>query len=142
MSTSTPARSTLTLRAALMIVTVVAATVLAACSSTPATPNLVGSWSGDYTYPQVGGGAVQTSMTLTITKQDGLLLYGYEEWGDGTTTLRADVVGSLSADSPTFVLALSGGFFSGAVDGNTMVVRFVRSVEGSSTSFETRLTKQ
>lgn len=121
---------------------VAAAGVLAACSSPAATPNLVGSWAGNYTYPEVGGGAVQTSMTLTITKQDGLLLYGYEEWGSGGAVQRTELAGSLSAESPTFVLAEGGGYFTGTVDGSTMVVRFIRTVEGSSTTFEARLTKQ
>jgi hypothetical protein len=121
---------------------VAAVGVLAACSNSPATPDLLGSWSGTYTYPTVGGGAMPASMTLTITKQDGLLLYGYQEWGSGSDTQRADLVGSLSAESPTFVLTMGGGFFTGAVEDTTMNVRFVRTVEGSTTSFEASLTKQ
>jgi hypothetical protein len=121
---------------------VAAVGVLAACSSSTGTPNLVGSWAGSYTYPTVGGAANPSVMTLTITKQDGLLLYGYQEWGSGSDVQRADLVGSLSAESPTFVLTMGGGFFTGQVDGTTMVVRLVRTVEGSSTSFEASLTKQ
>ena len=135
--------SALTRRVGAAAASLCLAGVLAACSTgSSAPPDIVGTWSGTYTYPEVGGGRQESGLTIVITKQDGALLYGYEEWQDGGNTLKADLVGSLTDGAPSFVLVEAGGFFSGAVNGDTMTVRFIRTVEGSNTSFETRLTRQ
>lgn len=102
---------------------------------------MIGTWTGEYTYPQADGTVVNSSQTIVIERQDGANIWGYEEWTapDGTTS-RDELVGQIGLGFTTFVLTEEEGFFSGVVNEDRMAVRFIR-LGDSNTSFEVELTR-
>jgi len=101
--------------------------VLSACgSSESAIPNLKGVWKGHYEFPANDKTVRTSELSLEITKQEGTAIWGVETWMDKGTVMHADLLGSLSTDNTSVILAEVGGFFSGNIGDNSMRLRFVR----------------
>ncbi len=116
---------------------------LVACApSGPSEPaNMIGTWTGEYTYPLPDGTTVTSTETIVIERQDGASVWGYEEWTapDGSTG-RDELVGQIGLGFTTFVLTEEEGFFSGVVNEDRMAVRYIRLGE-ENTTFEVELTR-
>ena len=99
---------------------------------------MIGTWTGEYTYPLPDGTTVTSTETIVIERQDGASVWGYEEWTapDGSTG-RDELVG---LGFTTFVLTEEEGFFSGVVNEDRMAVRYIRLGE-ENTTFEVELTR-
>lgn len=107
-------------------------------SSEPA--NLVGTWTGSYSYPLQDGTVSEAEQTIVVERQEGANVWGYEEWTNEDGSQRTEFVGQVGVGGNTFVLTEEGGFFSGFVDGDTMAVRFIR-IDEDHTTFELELTR-
>jgi hypothetical protein len=121
----------------------VAAFGLTACApGGPSEPaNMIGTWTGEYTYPLPDGSVAQSTQTIVIERQEGASLWGYEEWtGPDGRTERDDLVGQIGLGFTTFVLTEEEGFFSGVVNDDRMAVRYIRLGEAN-TTFEAELTR-
>lgn len=117
------------------------ALLLTACGSS-ATPNLVGTWVGDYSFALADGSANPSTETLVITRQSEDLLWGYEQWEEDGKQMRADLTGTLTDAGAGFVLTEPAGFYRGTIDGDTMVVVFTRVDAEKHTAFEVTLTRR
>ena len=104
-------------------------------------PNVVGTWVGDYRFALADGSDNSSVETLVITRQEGALLWGYEQWEENGEQMRADLTGTLTADDG-IVLTEPAGFFDGRVDGDTMLVVFTKIDAEQHTAFEVSLTRQ
>lgn len=102
---------------------------------------MIGTWTGEYTYPQADGTVVTSTETIVIERQEGASIWGYEEWTapDGSTG-RDELVGQIGLGFSTFVLTEEEGFFSGVVSEDRMAVRYIRLGDGN-TTFEVELTR-
>ncbi|MBU6148133.1 MAG: hypothetical protein KGP10_08180 [Actinomycetales bacterium] len=108
---------------------------VAACGgSAPPTPpqaDLVGTWVGDYRYPSAGtrvdptGVAVSATERITITAQEGELLWGYQTWVDAGITQRDLLHGSIGSDD-LVVLTEAQGHWLGRFDGEALILRYIR----------------
>lgn len=107
-------------------------------SSEPA--NLVGTWTGSYSYPLLDGTAFEAEQTIVVERQEGANVWGYQEWANEDGPQRTEFVGQVGVGGNTFVLTEEGGFFSGFVDGDSMAVRFIR-IDENHTTFELELTR-
>lgn len=117
--------------------------VLAACTaSTSSTPDLVGTWVGNYSFALADGSARASTETLVITRQDGLLLWGYEEWQEDGRPMRDPLTGTVTDGGSGIVLTEPQGFYEGTVDEDTMTVVFTRVDATQHTAFEVTLTRQ
>ncbi len=123
---------------------VTTAVLLAACSPDPSsgTPDVVGTWVGEYAFALPDGSANPSTETLVITRQEGVLLWGYEEWEESGKQMRDPLTGSLVDGGTGIVLTEPAGFYRGTVDGNTMTVVFTRVDADQHTAFEVVLTRQ
>ncbi|CAB4619973.1 unannotated protein [freshwater metagenome] len=122
-------------------IALVAVTLNGCSSSEPSTPNLVGTWSGNYAFPSITNGVEKSPLTITINRQEGPLLWGTETWVDKGKTLKADLVGSLAPEGNQVTLAIAGGSFNGFVQDNTMSLQFVLTLNPP-TAFYVTVTKQ
>jgi hypothetical protein len=107
-------------------------------SSEPA--NLVGTWTGSYSYPLQDGTVFDADQTIVVERQEGVNVWGYEEWTNEQGSQRTEFVGQVGVGGNTFVLTEESGFFSGFVDGDSMAVRFIR-IDAAYTTFELELTR-
>ena len=116
--------------------------VSACAPSGPSEPaNMIGTWTGEYTYPLPDGTTVTSTETIVIEKQEGASIWGYEEWtGPDGQTDRDELVGQIGLGFTTFVLTEEDGFFSGVVNEERMAVRYIRLGEDR-TTFEVELTR-
>lgn len=119
-----------------------AALLTAACSSSSGSPDLVGTWVGDYSFALPDGTANPSVEMLVITRQEGALLWGYEQWEESGKQMRADLTGTLTDDGSGLVLTEPAGFYRGTIDGDRMVVVFTRTDAEQHTAFEVELTRQ
>jgi hypothetical protein len=104
-------------------------------------PSVTGVWEGDYTYALQDGSATQGTQRITITTQDGALLWGISERDGDASLERADVVGTLLQDGDAIALSeVSSGFFEGSIGEGTMRLVFVRSDERAA-AFQAVLTR-
>lgn len=102
---------------------------------------MIGTWTGEYTYPLPDGSVAQSTQTIVIERQEGASLWGYEEWtGPDGRTERDELVGQIGLGFTTFVLTEEEGFFSGVVNDDRMAVRYIRLGENN-TTFEAELTR-
>ncbi len=107
-------------------------------------PNLVGTWTGDYSYPFAGPDgspvAVPAHERLTIDHQEGGLVWGHDEFVDRGQVIRIPVRGTVDVHG-VLVLAEESGWFRGELqpDGS-MLVRFART-DDQFTAFSTVLTR-
>ncbi|MDD2817598.1 MAG: hypothetical protein PHN51_02220 [Candidatus Nanopelagicales bacterium] len=131
-------------RSAILIAsaTMLTAATVAGCSSqdTSAATNLVGTWSGTYSYPSVTHGTETSSLSIVITKQEGVLLWGTEKWTNQGNNLEAALVGSAAPSNGQITLAEVGGSFNGFVQDSTMSLQFVRT-DDPPTAFYVTLTR-
>lgn len=131
-------------RSAILIAsaTMLTAATVAGCSSqdTSAATNLVGTWSGTYSYPSVTHGTETSSLSIVITKQEGVLLWGTEKWTNQGKNLEAALVGSAAPSNGQITLAEVGGSFNGFVQDSTMSLQFVRT-DDPPTAFYVTLTR-
>jgi hypothetical protein len=104
-------------------------------------PSVVGTWVGDYRFALADGSDNSSVETLVITLQEGDLLWGYEQWEENGEQMRADLTGTMTGDNG-IVLTESEGFFEGTVNGDTMLVVFVKVAPAQHTAFEVSLTRQ
>lgn len=94
----------------------VAAAGLAIHANTPrATPNLVGTWSGSYSYASANG-VQKANLQLIIQKQDGSLISGLDAWDvhEGSKPNRQNstpIYGVIAWDGHTADAAENGGFY-------------------------------
>lgn len=103
--------------------------------------NMIGTWTGEYTYPLPDGTTATSTETIVIERQDGASVWGYEEWtGPDGQTDRDELVGQIGLGFTTFVLTEEDGFFSGVVNEDRMAVRYIRLGE-ENTTFEVELTR-
>lgn len=100
--------------------------------------DLVGTWEGDYSYPSPDGSVHPSHQTLVIERQDGVHLWGNDEFVDRNgAVVRIPVLGTVTDGD--IGLAEKSGFFLGRLTGrNTMVMRFVL-VGETPTSFRVTL---
>ena len=122
---------------------VVAALGLVACApGGPSEPaNMIGTWTGEYSYALADGTVATSKETIVIERQEGANIWGYEEWtGPDGATDRDELVGQIGLGFTTFVLTEEDGFFSGVVNEDRMAVRYIRLGEGH-TTFEVELTR-
>lgn len=119
-----------------------AAVSAAACAPTgdSGPPDMVGTWIGDYSYPLADGSVTESREVIVITRQEGRLLWGYEDW-DEDGVQDSELTGQIAVQGTTFVLTEEEGFFSGVVDGDRMFVRYIRTGP-EHTTFEVELTRQ
>lgn len=120
------------------------ATTLAACSSdsgTAAPPDVVGTWTGEYTYPVQDGTTMASTETITITKQDGVMLWATTAWTAVGDTGQNEAVGTLVDGSRIVIAENDGGAFEGTVEGNTMTLVFTRT-DAQNTTFKVVLIRQ
>ena len=122
-----------------LALTLAAAAFVSGCSSEP--PNVVGTWVGDYRFALADGSDNSSVETLVITRQEGSLLWGYEQWEEDGEQMRADLTGTMTGDNG-IVLTESEGFFEGTVNEDTMLVVFVKVAPAQHTAFEVSLTRQ
>jgi len=122
-----------------LALTLAAAAFVSGCSSEP--PNVVGTWVGDYRFALADGSDNSSVETLVITRQEGNLLWGYEQWEEDGEQMRADLTGTLT-DGNGIVLTEPAGFFEGEVSGDTMLVVFTKVNAEGHTAFEVSLTRQ
>jgi major membrane immunogen (membrane-anchored lipoprotein) len=127
------------IRNGLALALVAAAVLVSGCSSEP--PSVVGTWVGDYRFALADGSDNSSVETLVITRQEGDLLWGYEQWEEDGEQMRADLTGTMTGDNG-LVLTESEGFFEGTVNGDTMLVVFVKVAPAQHTAFEVSLTRQ
>ncbi len=132
-------------RSAILIAsaTMLTAATLAGCSSqdTSATTNLLGTWVGTYAFPTITHGTETSSLSIVITKQEGVLLWGTEKWTNQGKDLEAALVGSAAPSNDQITLAEVGGSFNGFVKDSTMSLQFVRT-EDPPTAFYVTLTRK
>lgn len=124
--------------AALMAIT------LTACSSgsgsaTP--PDVVGTWTGEYTYPVQDGTSMASTETITITEQDGVMLWATTAWTASGDTGQGQAVGTIIDGTRIVIAENDGGAFQGTVEGDTMTLVFTRT-DAQNTAFEVVLTRQ
>ena len=120
---------------------IAAALLVTGCAQSSSPANLVGTWVGDYKFALADGSANKSVETLVITRQEGNLLWGYEQWDEDGEQMRADLTGTLT-DGSGVVLTEPAGFFTGTVDGGTMLVTFTKIDAEQHTAFEVSLTRQ
>lgn len=127
-----------------LVLSLAASTLLvSACSGeSSVTPDLVGTWVGDYAFALADGSTNQSIETLVITRQSDGLLWGYEQWEENGKQLRAPLTGTLTDGGTGLVLTEPAGFYRGTVDDDTMVVVFTRIDAEQHTAFEVSLTRQ
>jgi hypothetical protein len=115
---------------------------LAACSSASSTPpNLVGTWTGEYAYPVQDGTSLTSTETITITKQDGAMLWATTSWTAVGDTGEGEAVGTVIDGTRITLAEHEGGAFQGTVEGDTMTLVFTRT-DAENTAFEVVLTRQ
>jgi len=115
--------------------------VTACAPGGPSEPvNMIGTWTGEYTYPLPDGTVATATETIVIERQEGASVWGYEEWTSNGQTDRDELVGQIGLGFTTFVLTEEEGFFSGVVNDDRMAVRYIRLGEGN-TTFEVELTR-
>ncbi len=131
----------MSVRSRIAVALVTAALLTSGCTQSTATPNVVGTWVGDYEFALADGSANKSVETLVITRQEGDLLWGYEQWEEDGEQMRADLTGTLT-DGSGVVLTEPAGFFKGTVDGGTMLVTFTKIDTEQHTAFEVSLTRQ
>lgn len=104
-------------------------------------PDLQGTWEGPYSYPSPDGVVRPSYQKLVIERQEGVHLWGYDEFLDKDgQTIRIPVLGTVSGRE--IGLAEKGGFFTGRlVSRNRMSMRFFL-VGDRPTSFATVLTRR
>lgn len=97
-------------------------------------PDLVGTWEGAYTYPSPDGTVHPGHEKLVIDRQEGVHLWGHDEFVDRDgATVRIPVLGTVVDGD--IGLAEKSGFFVGHLSGrHRMVLRFVLTGE-TPTSF-------
>lgn len=136
-----PDRHTLIMkiRNGLALALVAAGVLVTGCSSEP--PSVVGTWVGNYRFALADGSDNSSVETLVITRQEGDLLWGYEQWEENGEQMRADLTGTLT-DGDGIVLTEPAGFFEGKVNGDTMLVVFTKIDAEQHTAFEVSLTRQ
>lgn len=122
---------------------VIALTVfVSGCSQGTSEPSsVVGTWVGDYRFALADGSDNSSVETLVITRQEGDLLWGYEQWEENGEPMRADLTGTLT-EGNGIVLTEPAGFFDGTLDGDTMLVVFTKIDAEQHTAFEVSLTRQ
>jgi len=128
------------LPAAILVVALAAA----GCgSSGAAIPNITGTWSGTGTFGDVDGTVKSSPETLTVTKQDGALVWGTVEYSnpDGTAVKEA-VIGTFTDDGQAFVMTERTSLWQGTVSGSTMKVVVSWTGDPSHGAFEMTLTKK
>lgn len=129
-------------RTLIIAASVVLAGSMAACapsgSSEPV--DVVGTWTGEVTYPLPNGTTATITERLVIEKQDGRNLWGYQQSAAGSTQ-RDNLVGQLGIGGNTFVLTDEDGFYSGVVDADRMAVRYIE-LGDANTSYEVELTRE
>ncbi len=88
-------------------------------------PDLVGTWTGHYSYPSTDGSVHPSRETLVIETQRGVHLWGYDEFIDSAgQTVRIPVLGTVVDGD--IGLAEKSGFFVGRLTAkHRMVLRFV-----------------
>ena len=128
-------------RGSLAVALVSAALLVSGCSQSSGTSNVVGTWVGDYAFALADGSANKSVETLVITRQEGDLLWGYEQWEEDGEQMRADLTGTLT-DGSGILLTEPAGFFTGTVDDDTMLVTFTKIDTEQHTAFEVSLTRQ
>jgi hypothetical protein len=114
-----------------------------ACAPAPASSepaNLLGTWTGSYSYPLVDGTVFEADQTIVVERQEGANVWGYQEWANDQGPQRTEFIGQVGVGGNTFVLTEEAGFFSGFVDGDSMAVRFIR-IDEQHTTFELELTR-
>lgn len=119
--------------AALGALAAVAAVTLSQLAASPspadAAPNtnLVGTWTGRYQFPTGTDQLVTSTETLVIQHQDGLFLWGHDDYVQGGQTIQIPVRGSLETNRRDFTLAERNGFFRGVLlPSRGMQIRFTR----------------
>lgn len=104
-------------------------------------PDVVGTWTGEYAYPVQDGTSMNSTETITITKQDGVMLWATTAWTASGDTGQGQAVGTI-VDGTRIVIAESdGGAFEGTVDGDRMTLVFTRT-DAQNTAFEVVLFRQ
>ncbi|MDO8309843.1 MAG: hypothetical protein Q7V58_16000 [Actinomycetota bacterium] len=131
-------RLAITFGAALMAVTFTACSSSSGASSPP---DVTGTWSGEYTYPVQDGTSLVSTETITITKQDGAMLWATTEWTASGDTGRGQAVGTIVDGNRVYIAENDGGAFQGTVDDNTMTLTFIRT-DALNTAFQVVLTRQ
>lgn len=102
-------------------------------------PDVVGTWTGTYSYPTLSGEVVESTEEITITKQEGPFIWAQAKWQDAQRQGESKLVGTLLAGGG-IRLAEVAGAFDGVVDGNSMRLTFVR-VDEQVTAFVLELTR-
>ncbi len=129
------------IRCGVAICLLATAVLVSGCSQPAAEqPNVVGTWVGDYRFALADGSDNSSVETLVIIRQEGDLLWGYEQWEEDGEQMRADLTGTLTGENG-IVLTESEGFFEGTVSGETMVVVFTKVAPAQHTAFEVTLTR-
>lgn len=132
-------------RLGLAAAALLALVAITGCSgSTAATPDIQGTWTGVARFASPDGSVITSDEKLTITKQDGALVWGtftYKEINGSDT--QTGVTGTLLSDGKGIALTEPESHSSGTVEGSTMklTVTFASGAENHS-AFEMTLTKQ
>lgn len=124
--------------AALMVVAI---TSCSSGSGAAAPPDVVGTWTGEYTYPVQDGTTIASTETITITKQDGVMLWATTAWTASGDTGEGQAVGTIVDGTRIVIAENDGGAFEGTVDGDRMTLVFTRT-DAQNTAFEVVLLRQ
>lgn len=101
------------------IIALVLGAVATGCSDS-GSPDLVGSWEGGGRVALSDGSIVDSPELLIIERQDDELLWGTIEYVDNGEKVIEDIVGTLTDDGDTIVLAESDATWRGEVNGDTI----------------------
>ncbi|GEM_PF-1685002 len=130
------------LAVAVAVVTVAVATVSCGGNSVPLRSDWVGTWSGTYDFSSPDGSSATSSLALVIERQQGDLLWGYEEFVDKGQTIRIPLNGSATSDRRGFGLAATGLVFDAELTASDAVeLQFFKTSEPA-TAFSVNLKLQ
>ncbi len=105
-------------------------------ASAASKPNLVGTWTGPYSFPSGTDQVVPSVETLVIVRQTGLLVWGHDDYSQNGQQLQIPLRGTVDSNGHDFTLAEQNGFFRGTLLTATKLdVRFTRT-DNQYTSFE------
>ena len=125
------------------VLTAAAALLLTAAGCAPSGStepvSMVGTWTGEFTYPLANGTTATVTERIVIETQDGRNIWGYQE--SAGSDQQDALVGQLGIGGNTFVLTETDGFFSGVVDADRMAVRYIE-LGDTNTSYEVELTRK
>lgn len=101
----------------------------AASAPSSAFPDIVGTWTGPYSYPTLSGEVVDSTEQIIITDQEGPLFWGHTKWQEPKGEGTAQFVGTILPDGAGIRIAESAASFEGVVVGDKMNLVFLSSGE-------------